>query len=173
MGEYSGIEVVDNCIPKNICDQIVDSLKKIDNRLWVDRNKINPNYGIKWDIGNYFSISSVSSIPSELLKLLNQYAPIIKGHTAPMEINETIVNRYLPGDFVPPHIDPFIETFAVCTIMLTEGNECFGYWPEGKNGPRVSIPDKIGRAVILHDMSTIHEVLPVQVERYSLIFNYF
>lgn len=173
MGKHSGVEIIDDCISKQDCEEILIALKNLNKYFWIDRSKVNPNYGIKRDVGKYFCTGSNMGLPSDLVKSLNEKAPIIDSHIASLEVNETIINHYNIGNFVPPHIDPVLETLAVCTVMLTEGNECFGYWPEGSSGPRVSIPDKIGRAIILHDMSTIHEVLPVQVERYSLIFNYF
>ena len=43
----------------------------------------------------------------------------------------------------------------------------------GQNPWHCWISDKKGRVVILHDVGLIHEVTPVTVERYTLIYNYY
>ena len=173
MGEYRRIELIDNWISEYNCDLIIDSLKEVPSDHWVDRNKNIPNYGVNGEVGSYSSITSVIYPNSEIIQNIEKFAPGVSGVTGPYEIQETIINHYLPGHFVPPHCDTVRDVFAIAMIMLGDTDKCFHYYPNGTNEEKITIPDKKGRVVILHDVGLIHEVTPVTVERYSLIYNYY
>jgi len=173
MGEHFGVvEIIENCVPEEQCDNIVNQLKQLNPAYWTDRRLHAINPGIDGSVGTYTSLNDAICPPS-LLTEINSVAPKITGHAAPMEIDETIVNHYSPGSYVPPHIDAVTFTFAVGIIMLESKEECFAYWPDGCKETKVVVPDKKGTAIILHDVRTIHEVMPTVGDRYTLIYNYF
>jgi len=172
MGKYRRIEIIDDWLTEDCCEVITNSLKTVDSSYWIDRNKNIPNYGIHGEVGKYSSISSGLYPTLDIIQDVNKHAPVVSGVSGEYEIQETIINHYQPGHFVPPHCDTVREVFAIAMVMLGETDECFHYYPDGIKGERVTIPDKKGRIVILHDVGMIHEVSPVSVERYSLIYNY-
>ena len=172
MGKHSRIEIINNWVSENNCDNIVNNLKSIDKSTWIDRNKSIPNYGVNGEVGKYFSITSVTHPNLDVIKDLNKFAPNVQGAVGPYEVQETIINYYSPKHYVPPHCDTVRDVFAIAMVMLGETDKCFHYYPDGVKGNKETIPDKKGRVVILHDIGMIHEVSPVSVERYSLIYNY-
>ena len=66
-----------------------------------------------------------------------------------------------------------VFTFAIAMVMLESKEECFAYWPDGREETKVIVPDKKGTVIILHDVRMIHEVMPTKGERYTLIYNYY
>jgi|3_EtaG_2_1085321.scaffolds.fasta_scaffold13580_3 hypothetical protein len=173
MGKHIGVvEIIENCVSEQQCDNIVNQLKQLNPAYWTDRSIHAPNFGIDGSVGTYVSLND-KTCPPDLLTEINSVAPKITGHAAPMEIDETIVNHYSPGSFVPPHIDAVTFTFAIAVVTLESKEECFAYWPDGHKETKVVIPDKKGAAIILHDVRTVHEVMPTEGDRYTLIYNYY
>ena len=173
MGEHRRIEIIDNWLTEDCCNVITNSLKNVNSSYWIDRHKNIPNYGIHGDVGKYSSISSFLYPTLDIIQDINKHAPVVSGVAGEYEIQETIINHYSPGHFVPPHCDTVRDVFAIAMVMLGNVDSCFHYYPNGADKERVTISDKKGRAVILHDVGLIHEVTPVTVERYTLIYNYY
>ena len=91
MGEHLGVvEIIENCVSEQQCDNIVNQLKQLNPAYWTDRSLYSTNPGIDGSVGTYTSLND-AICPPELLTEINSVAPKITGHAAPMEIDETIV----------------------------------------------------------------------------------
>ncbi len=161
-------ETREQVLPVEVVDTCLECLKEIHPANWLDRSKHKPILSLKDGITeSKYSCLGDTRVPWELKDIMNEYAPHLSG----LEPNIFQVNRYFPGDFIPLHKD-LDGYFAVVNFILSEGDECFVVYPDGKDTEGTVVPDKLGSVNIIHDIGLYHELLPVTKERYILTILY-
>lgn len=144
---------------KDVAAHIVTALGSVEQARWFKRNKINsiPTQGDP--TASYWFLGDRQQTP-EFNKLLRSVAPVIPG----LKLEEAIINRYLPGDYMPEHIDRSVY-FVNVVVALTETGD--GLTREG-----VLLVDEPGVAHLFAAQSVPHGVAPVSKLRYTLIYLY-
>jgi hypothetical protein len=134
--------------------------ERLEEPRWFKRHKIN---SIPTTVGNtaasYWFLGDKQQ-PKAFNQLLRDLAPVIPG----IKLDEAIINRYLPGDFMPEHIDRSLA-FVNVVIPLTDTGE-------GLTRAGELVVDQPGVAHLFPATSVPHAVPPVTKLRYSLIYLY-
>lgn len=133
-------------------DQIPDSR-------WVTRNRINSK-PTNSDGTCHYQVFFERNMSAEMLEALRKVAPKLERTW----LDEIIVNRYLPGMYMPEHVDLDMNRYNVVVQISDSGD---GIEVEGE-----FIPDDPGMATIFPVPSPPHAVPPVKHKRYVLIFLY-
>lgn len=108
---------------------------------------------------DYFYLTDAGQ-PPELNKLVRSLAP----RAPTWHLAECVFNRYLPGQYIGPHRDRDRYQINMVIPLQAEGDGVI----IGSDFYR----DEIGMATIIQDTGPVHEVPPVNKERYVLIYLY-
>lgn len=144
---------------KEVALSIVTALGGIEDARWFKRSKINSMPTSGDPTSSYWFLGDRQQ-PTEFNRLLRSVAPVIPG----VKLEEAIINRYLPGDYMPEHVDRSVY-FVNVVVALTDTGD--GLTREG-----VFLVDEPGVAHLFAAKSVPHAVPPVSHLRYTLIYLY-
>lgn len=144
---------------KGTADLLVEHLRGFEEPRWFHRKKINsiPTQG---DPTSDYWFCGDRQQPKDFNAYLRSLAPKIEGAW----LEEAVINRYLPGNYMPEHVDiaQYRYNMVIALSELGDGVECSG----------VFHPDVAGSGIIFPARSEPHRVPPVKHERYVAIFLY-
>jgi hypothetical protein len=159
------------------CDKLIELFN--DYRIAMDRSKVFRNLGINGEIGLYYSFEiSEENYPSLWNDIFK--SKIYEG----LEPNEVQLNIYLPGNFIPPHIDKGSNLYTISVPLQTNDKNylVFGnpqaYYDNipikesDKRGMTKSFPDVKGSGYVFAGTTPIHWVPKVNTLRYSAVIMY-
>lgn len=173
----SDIKIEKDFLSSLSCDFLV-SFAEDNPDIFKSRKTFFPNYGLKKDLGEYFSCQFSRDCFSDIFK---EHLDITFNG---LPVKEIQLNRYEAGDFIPPHKDMqrSIHTIIVplqddCENKLVIGDpECYyngtSVEESDKEGKTKSFPDIKGNGYRFDGVHLVHWVPPVKSKRYSATFLY-
>ena len=102
----------------------------------------------------------LNTLPPEMLTYILDAAPMYNG----TEAHAVVINRYLPGDFILPHVDRGNFCYLI-TVPLQTGVD--GITVDG-----IFYQDEVGMGLPLKRKELWHHVSPVKELRYSMLYLY-
>lgn len=176
IGTPKGFHYVPNFLTRKECEYLTTALSAQEWR--TDLKRRTQHYGIRYDYSSRslkFDVPSIeSSVLAPLVKFLNPFfQDFINKSSASRKfpISQIIVNEYLPGEKISPHIDA--PCFGPVVMTITLGTAA--YFVMTQNGVRFEIKPAEGDLIILSDEARYkwkHETLPFKKEgrRISITF---
>lgn len=158
------VEVIENFLPDDVFESIRNQVVNLHEAYFVDRSKVLPNYGLDGSISKYLA-SGADNLPKSLYKEL--YNAFDKSDLKEHSNLDILVNRYVEGMYIPKHRDRQQSNW-VSVLTLDDKNTVFRY-QDGNE--MIAIPDK-RNALITISIDVIHEVLPVEHLRHTIICNW-
>lgn len=93
----------------------------------VDTGRLVQQYGFRFDYHSYGVVKDVPEIPDQLSTLIKKLISQCEALKIPVvsEFNQIIVNRYLPGEGISPHVDwkgfgPIVASFTLGSAAVVE-----------------------------------------------------
>lgn len=144
---------------KETCDQIKAELDGLEEARWFHRTQTygQPTEGIR--SADYYFLGDRQQ-PRDFNARIRALAPVYPG----MELQEACVNRYLPGNYLPEHIDVHMFRKNLVIALCEEG--------DGIEIEKIFYPDVKGEGVAFGVRSVPHKVPAVKKLRYVLIYLY-
>ncbi len=140
-------------------DFLIEQIKEFHEDRWFHRTKLNsvPTQG---DTTADYYFCGDKQQPKDFNEYLRSLAPKVEGAW----LEEAVINRYLPGNYMPEHGDlgKYRYNMVIALNQLGDGVECSGVFHE----------DVAGEGIIFPSKSEPHRVPPVKHERYVVIFLY-
>jgi hypothetical protein len=148
------------------CDSIITELDAIEDKRFTDRSRGMTLYRtVDRSAASYRSMINLD-IPKSIREKLIAKAPPVGNF-----LEEVIINRYHPGDFIPKHLDthPYPK---FCVVPLVESGDGFSAYFDGANGEETFYEDIIGTGLLVSGTKLVHEVKPVKHKRYVVLYLY-
>ena len=173
----SRLSIKANFLNEEECDKLIELFNDYESAM--DRSMVYQNVGLNNDVGSYYSFEVTERKYPTLWKDIFK-RKIYKG----LEPNEVQLNIYLPGNFIPPHVDKGNNIYTITVPLQThkENNLVFGnpqaYYDSipveesDKTGMTKSFTDIKGRGTIFNGIAPIHWVPKVDAIRYSAVIMY-
>lgn len=173
----SSLYVLDNFLTYEECDFLIDVAESNENYLKC-RASYRPNKGLKGEIGRYKSYGIIEQRRPDIWNLITKGKEV--NGFPPVEIQ---INKYSPGDFIPPHKDKQTSLHTV-TVPLVDGPDCLAFgdpkaYYDGipinesdEMGMTISYPDVKGTGYGFDGTTPIHWVPSTISSRYTAIFLY-
>ena len=144
---------------ETVCDDLKQQLAAMHSARWFHRSKINSRPTTEGIEASYDFLGDRQQ-PKEFSAKLRALAPKYPGYF----LTEIIINRYMPGDWMPEHIDIQNSRKNLVVPLCEDGD---GVTIEG-----VFYPDVLGEGVCFSECSVPHAVPQVKSLRYVAIFLY-
>ena len=173
----SSLSIKEKFLSEEECDKLIELFS--DHKSAMDRSAVYQNLGINNDVGSYYSFEITEE------KYPTLWKNIFKSKTYNgLEPNEVQLNIYLPGNFIPPHVDKgcVLHTITVPLQTNEKNNLVFGspqaYYDNipleesNKIGMTKSFQDIKGRGAVFNGTTPIHWVPKVDTTRYSAVILY-
>jgi alkylated DNA repair dioxygenase AlkB len=113
--EINGLTVIDNYIDTKTHD---DLIVNINNSYWnKSLSRYTQHYGYTYNYNSY-GIEQSAPIPEWIISLFPN-----------KNYDQCIINRYLPGQGINPHIDSPVFADEICTLSI--GSKCIMYFTKG------------------------------------------
>lgn len=144
---------------KEWCDSVIEYIDLLPRARWFHRSRTN-SLPTKGTAVSDYNFLGDKQMPAEFAEYLFEVAPKIEGRN----LSEVCINQYLPGGFLPEHIDRALyrHTMVIQLSELGDGIEIEGVFHE----------DVAGTVVVFPTNSPPHAVPPVKSKRYVLICLY-
>lgn len=140
------------------CDWLSAELNKLDDAYWVVRTSLHSQRAIGETNCHYKSCLNMS-IPKHIRDFLKENSPLKEE-----QLCELVFNKYLPGDWIPLHLDRHFYRQFVLVPLQSSGDKVV---VESQD-----FVDVAGLGLVFNGVSLKHEVPPVQNNRYTLMFLY-
>lgn len=150
----------------DLCADVVKTLEEFDAKRFNDRSNGNTLYRTVDRVPAKYRSMVNLDIPKALREKLIKLAPRCGSF-----LEEVIVNRYEPGDFIPKHIDSHHYP-RFCVVPLVENGDGFSAYFDGPNGEETFYEDIIGSGLLVTGNKLVHEVKPVKHKRYIVLYLY-
>ncbi len=173
----SRLSIKEKFLSEKECDKLIELFN--DHEKAMDRSSVYQNMGINNDVGSYYSFEITEG------KYPTLWKDIFKDKTCNgLEPTEVQLNIYLPGNFIPPHVDKGNSLHTVTVPLQTneKNNLVFGnpqaYYDNipveesNKRGMTKSFQDIKGRGAAFDGTTPIHWVPKVNTIRYSAVILY-
>lgn len=148
------------------CESVVAQLDAYDDKRFTDRSGgMTLARTVDGTGASYRSMVNLD-IPKPIRDALIEKAPKLGSF-----LEEVIINRYNPGDFIPKHLDTHHYP-KFCVIPLVESGDGFSAYFDGANGEETFIEDIIGNGIVVSGTKLVHAVRPVQHKRYVVMYLY-
>lgn len=148
------------------CGDIVDAFDAFENKRFTDRSDGTTLYRtVDRTKAKYRSMLNLD-IPKVIREKLIQAAPKCGNF-----LEEVIVNKYDPGDYIPKHLDSHQYT-KFCVVPLVESGDGFSAYYDGPNGDESFYEDVLGTGILVTGNKLVHEVKPVKHKRYIVLYLY-
>lgn len=148
------------------CEEIVAAFDTFDNGRYNDRSEGTTLYRtVDRSKAKYRSMNNLD-IPRTLREKLIKAAPNCGSF-----LEEVIVNKYEPGDYIPKHIDSHMY-MTFCVVPLVESGDGFSAYFEGADGEETFYEDVIGTGIVVTGNKLVHAVRPVKQKRYIVLYLY-
>ena len=161
VGTPKGFQYIPNFLTEKENAYLFNTLSEQEWR--TDLKRRTQHYGARYDYASRslkFDVPSIdSSVLAPLVKFLNPFFQSLSNSI----INQIIVNEYLPGEKISPHIDA--PCFGPVVMTITLGTSA--YFVMTQNGVRFEIKPAEGDLIILSDEARYkwkHETLPFKKE---------
>lgn len=144
---------------KEQCDELRAELDAMPEARWYHRTQ---TYGLPVEgitTADYYFLGDRQQ-PKEFNAKLRAWAPKFEG----LELQEACVNRYLPGGYLPEHIDVHQFRKNMVVFLCDEG--------DGIEIEKCFYPDVKGESVTFGVRSPPHKVPAVKSTRYVVIYLY-
>ncbi|MBE0438306.1 MAG: hypothetical protein IBX57_00870 [Gammaproteobacteria bacterium] len=138
--------------------KILAMVENIDESRWFHISKLQKGRGVVNDTDAYYFKCKDWSIPKELKELLFSLAPKFE----PFETSEIVINRYLPGGFIPAHTDK--DRYLKNVIVPLQSGD------DGITIEDTFYKDEAGIGIVFNGTGPVHEVKKVKDFRYTVIF---
>lgn len=148
------------------CAEVVDTLDKFEKKRFTDRSGGTTLYRTVDKVGAKYRSMVNLDIPKDLREKLIARAPKVGCF-----LEEVIVNRYEPGDYIPKHIDSHQYPHFV-VVPLVENGDGFSAYFDGANGDETFFEDVLGTGLLVTGNKLVHEVKPVKHKRYIVLYLY-
>lgn len=148
------------------CKELVEAFDEFDAKRFTDRSTGNTLFRTVDRVPAKYRSMVNLDIPKHLRERLIAAAPKCGSF-----LEEVIVNRYEPGDFLPKHIDSHIYP-RFCVVPLVESGDGFSAYFDGVDGEETFYKDTIGTGLLVEGNKLVHEVKPVKHKRYIVLYLY-
>lgn len=141
------------------CEQLKVELAELAEARWFHRTQ---TYGLPTEgitTADYYFLGDRQQ-PKEFNARLRALAPSFPG----MELKEACINRYLPGGYLPEHIDVHMFRKNLVIALCDNG--------DGIEIEKIFYPDVKGDGIAFGVRSLPHKVPPVKHLRYVVIYLY-
>lgn len=150
----------------DFCAEIVGAFDEFDAKRFTDRSNGNTLYRTVDHVPAKYRSMVNLDIPKTIREKLIKAAPRCGSF-----LEEVIVNRYEPGDFLPKHIDSH-HYLRFCVVPLVEKGDGFSAYFDGSTGEETFYEDVIGCGLLVTGNKLVHEVKPVKHKRYIVLYLY-
>lgn len=173
----SRLSIEANFLSEEECDKLIELFN--DHESAMDRSVSYLNPGLNGEVGSYYSFEITEQAYPTLWKDVFK-CKTYKG----LEPIEVQLNVYLPGNFIPPHVDKGNNIYTISVPLQThkENKLVFGnphaYYDNipveesDRRGMTKSFTDIKGRGTIFNGITPIHWVPKVDAIRYSAVIMY-
>ena len=173
----SRLSIKENFLSEKECDKLIELFNNYESAM--DRSTVYQNLGLNNDVGSYYSFEITE------IKYPTLWKDIFKNKTYKgLEPIEVQLNIYLPGNFIPPHVDKGSNIYTISVPLQTcKGNNLVFGNPQAyydnipieesnKMGMTKSFPDVKGFGYVFSGTTPIHWVPKVNTLRYSAVIMY-
>lgn len=150
----------------DFCESVVKELEALETRRFVDRSVGTTLYRTVEKVPAKYRSMVNLDIPKSLREKLIKAAPKCGSF-----LEEVIVNKYEPGDFIPKHIDSHAYP-RFCVVPLVEKGDGFSAYFGGSYGEETFYEDMLGTGLLVTGNKLVHEVKPVKHKRYIVLYLY-
>lgn len=151
---------------QEFCDEIVGAFDQFENKRFTDRS------------GGTTLYRTVDRVPAKYRSMVNLDIPkalreklILAAPKCGSFLEEVIVNKYEPGDYIPKHIDSHHYP-KFCVVPLVENGDGFSAYFDGADGDETFYEDVLGTGIVVSGNKLVHEVKPVKHKRYIVLYLY-
>lgn len=156
-------------IPKftpEFCKELVSELDEFDTKRFTDRSNGTTLFRTLDKVPAKYRSMVNLDIPKSIREKLIKMAPNCGSF-----LEEVIVNKYEPGDFIPMHVDSH-HYLSFCVVPLVAEGDGFSAYFDGPTGDETYYPDTIGTGIHVTGNKLVHAVRPVSHKRYIALYLY-